>query len=339
MEWRFLKAKKEFEQYREHWDALNRQAGHHILMDSRFVAPLLKHFASDEVILAVCEDDPAAGMAFLVKDSFGVWSTFQPSQSPLGLILIGRQRQPYETVAELMESIPGYAVLLGLMQQDPLYSPFSNADAAPHIEFLDYIDTPRLELTGTFQSYWEQRGKNLKHNLERQSRRLNESGRSLQLVTVRDAAQIAECIREYGRLESEGWKGKEGSAIEENNSQGRFYREIFEDFCATGEGVVYQLLLDDKVVASDLCLLRNGMLVVLKTTYDEKVEKCSPALLMRREITRQLFDEGVVRVIEFYGKVRDWHMQWTTDVRRMFHLNLFRNAHIIRTRNLLKTLR
>jgi hypothetical protein len=146
-------------------------------------------------------------------------------------------------------------------------------------------------------------------------------------------------VREFGQLESKGWKGQEGTAIEEGNPQGRFYREVLEAFCAAGEGMIYQLLLDGKVVASDLCLARNGMLVVLKTAYDETIEKVSPALLMRQDILERLFEEKKIQVVEFYGKVLDWHLKWTDQVRGMYHINFFRNTLVARLRGLVKRLR
>jgi len=146
-------------------------------------------------------------------------------------------------------------------------------------------------------------------------------------------------VREFGLLESKGWKGQEGTAIEENNLQGQFYREVLEAFCATGEGLVYQLALDGKVVASDLCLARGGMLVVLKTAYDETIEKVSPALLMRQDILQVLFEEKMIRVVEFYGKVLDWHLKWTDQVRGMYHVNLYRNTLVARLRGLVKRFR
>jgi hypothetical protein len=150
---------------------------------------------------------------------------------------------------------------------------------------------------------------------------------------------MADCVREYGRMESSGWKAEGGTAIAEDTAQGRFYRDLLEEFSRTGEAVVFQLSLDGAVVASDLCLCRNGMLVVLKTTYDERIEKLSPALLMRREVMRHLYDAGQTTVVEYYGRLRDWHTQWMTDKRSMFHLNVFRSSYVLKTRRLLKRLR
>lgn len=339
MKWAFLNATAHFEDFRKDWDALNQARSNHILLDSRFVAPLIKHFAPKETVLAVSQEGPSKGLALLVRNGLMSWSTFQPSQSPLGLILFGREDERHEDLSELIRALPGYAISLSILQQDPPFSPFPRNSDRNNLESMDYIDTPRLQVTGSFEEYWNQRGKNLKHNLDRQNRRLKEQGRTLQLVAEQSSDRMEDCIRHYGRLEALGWKGQEGTAITENNNQGWFYREILEDFSSTAEAVVFQLRLDDKVVASDLCLMRNGMLVVLKTTYDETVEKLSPALLMRLEIMKHVWEGQKIRNIEFYGRLRDWHKQWTGESRTMFHLNIFRNVYVVSTRRAWKRFR
>ena len=334
MKWKFSNALSSFEEFRTDWDAINRARDNHILLDSRFVSPLLRHFGDENVKLAVQRENSTHAMALLVKQGMGSWSTFQPSQSPLGLIMFGFKDDQHEGLFDLMRAVPGYPLVFGVLQQDPLYSSFPPASNHSKVEILHYIDIPRLQISGTFEEYWDQRSKNLKHNLERQSRRIKEQGRRVELIAESNPSRVAECIREYGRLESAGWKAKGGTAVAEDNAQGKFYREVLEDFCSTREAVVFQLLLDGKIVASDLCLIRNGMLVVLKTAYDETVEKLSPALLMRRAILNEVYGARNVQVIEFYGKVRSWHTQWTAETRNMFHLNLFRSASIARTRKI-----
>jgi CelD/BcsL family acetyltransferase involved in cellulose biosynthesis len=224
------------------------------------------------------------------------------------------------------------------MQQDPDFPPFQSPLESPLLESLDYIQTPRLPLVGDFEQYWKSCSHNLRHNLSRQRKRLTEQGRHLELASHRTAESVPAALSEYGRLESQGWKGREGTAIEESNQQGGFYREMLEAFSATGEAVIYQLLIDGKVVASDLCLSRNRMLVVLKTAYDESIPQISPALLMRQEIVRQLFEEKTIHVVEFYGRVLDWHRKWTDQVRSMYHLNCFRTRAVAQLRSMVKRL-
>src|SRR5262245_10014357 len=339
MKWHFLNARECFQGVRKDWDALNQLRGNHILLDSRFVVTLIKHFGTRDTRLALSIDGSKQGMALLEKTTMGRWCTFQPSQAPLGLILFDSDDQEFEGLFALMRSLPRYVAILSVLRQDPFYTVFGKASDNPSIEIVNYAETPRLVLSGDFQQYWADRSKNLKHNLERQSRRAREQGNTLELVTERQPARMADCIREYGCIESAGWKGEEGSAIEENNIQGRFYRDLFETFAATGEAIVYRLLLNGKVVASDLCLCRDGMLVVLKTTYDEKIEKLYLALLMRREIIRQLYSAHDALTVEFYGRLLAWHTQWMTDARPMFHVNVFRNIYLVRTRTLLNQVR
>jgi hypothetical protein len=340
MKWLFYSAVPHFEQFRKDWDVLNQLHNqNHILLDSRFVAVLLKHFGSAHTILAVNDESKQKGLALIQRAGPGLWSTFQPSQSPLGLFLSNRRDEDCGLLFSLMEALPRYAVLLSVLQQDPLYSPFAPASRKSNVEVIAYMDTPRLRLEGSFDQYWSQRSKNLRHNLDRQTRRAKEQGIMLELTAETRPHMMAGAVHTYGTLESAGWKAEGGTAISENNVQGRFYRELLEEFARTNEAVVYQLKLNERVVATDLCLRRNGMLVVLKTTYDENVEKLSPALLMRREITRQLYASGQTGVVEFYGRLRDWHKQWMTDARTMFHVNAFRSVYVLRARTILKRLR
>ena len=158
----------------------------------------------------------------------------------------------------------------------------------------------------------------------------------LELARDRNVEAVANAVHEYGLLESTGWKAEEGSAVAANNIQGRFYREMLEDFCSRGEAVIYRLRLNGKTVASDLCLERNRTLFILKTAYDESVQGLSLGLLLHQEIFHSIFDAGNLRVIEFYGSVRDWHTKWTSDVRTMYHINFYRFDGLRKVRNILK---
>jgi GNAT acetyltransferase-like protein len=142
------------------------------------------------------------------------------------------------------------------------------------------------------------------------------------LLVTRESRGVAECLREYGCLEEAGWKGNSGTAaMGAQNQQGRSYREVFENFCQRVEGVIYRFDLNGRRVASDLCLERGEMMIVLKATYDETIKEFSPSHLMRCEIGKILFEEGNITVLEFYERIRDWPRKWTEEIRNMFHVN------------------
>ena len=324
MGWIFQRACDGFDQYRQMWDAINRTQGNHILLDSTFVGLLIRHFSSNETLLGISANSNSPGVVVVTRSRKGFWQTFQPSQAPLGLCVFSDGDNVQDRIQELMRSLPGYAVGFSVLQQDPDYTAFRSLDESEKAEVVDYIRTPRLTLEGNFPDYWKGRGKNLVHTLSRQRRRLAERGIQLELVVDRDPDQVSNCIQEYGQLEAVGWKGREGTAVTAGNHQALFYEELLKNFCSQGEAVIYRLLMNGKTIASDLCLQRDAKMMILKTAYDEGIQGISPGMLMHEEIFKALFCQGKIKVIEFYGRLRDWHTKWTNEVRTMFHVNFYR---------------
>ena len=167
--------------------------------------------------------------------------------SPLGLILYGDKDRGGENLSSLVRSLPGYAVELGVLQQDPNFSGLPVVDDYSWIEKSDYMQTARIPLAGTFDGYWATREDRLRKNNDRLRRRMAEKGLKLEFTKIRDPARVGEGLREFGRLESKGWKAGEGTAVGIDDAQARFYRAVLEDFCQRGEGVIYQLRIDGQV--------------------------------------------------------------------------------------------
>jgi hypothetical protein len=148
---------------------------------------------------------------------------------------------------------------------------------------------------------------------------------------------MAEAVAAYGRLESAGWKAQGGTAIHPDNAQGRFYRSMLEGFCQRGAASVINYWFNDKIVAMNLCIEGRDSLIVLKTTYDESVPShYSPAFLMREETCQQMFEEHKFKTLEFYGKVMEWHLRWTDEVRTLYHVNCYRWPLLLRLHSMLK---
>jgi hypothetical protein len=339
MTWSFHTALDVFHEFRDRWDALNRTQNNHILLDSGFVAGLLQHFGSRDIVLGINEDASSPAIALLERKASSAWETFQPVCAPLGPILYGTGESAGENLALLMRSLPGYALQLGILQQDPDCAGISVVNGCDWIEKLDYIQTARIPLEGTFEEYWAGREGRLRKNNDRLRRRMAEKGLRLDFIVIRDPDDVEAAIGELGRLESKGWKSKEGTAVSVDNAQGRFYRQVLEDFCARGEGVIYQLRIDGHVVATDICVMRGEMLVLLKTAYDEDSSVYSPAFLLREDIMRDLYSGGQVRSYEFYGPLMEYQLRWTRNARTLYHLTCFRHRWVRSARNMAKRIR
>lgn len=322
MRWR-LYGIEEFEHLGPTWDSINSGNANLPILDSQFFQLLLEEFGDGDERLAVCEDStgPVAA-AILTRSRFGAWRTFQASQAPLGAWVQKREAPVQPLLESLQGSLAGLRPMVSLTQMDPdiVARPLGSGK----IGTLDYIDTARIEVRGSFDDYWATRGKNLRGNMRRQRNRLTREGIECLFECVADAERCRALVDDYGELESRGWKGEESTAVHASNSQGRFYRGLLSMYCDRGEGLIFRYSYNGELVASDLCLARDGVFILLKTTYDEKQTTTSPSYLLRQESLRWLFNKRSFTRVEFYGRVMEWHKRWTTDLRRLYHVNCFR---------------
>jgi len=324
MNWTIVPA-RDFERHAARWQRLHAAGPASPLLAVDFVRPLLDVFGTGRELLAWHDSDGDTDvMTIVTPGRFGAWNTFQPAQAPVGLWLQRETRLADDLLAGLLRALPGPALMLGLTQCDPMLTARPNGSHS-----FDYIRTARITLQGTFDDYWNARGKNLRSNLKKQRNRLRQDGIATRFEIVRDPALMAGAVADYGKLETSGWKASEGTAVAADNDQGRFYRALLEGFARHGAASVYRYWFDGPdgphLAAMDLCVEGGGCIVILKTAYDEALgQQLSPALLMREEATRSLFDEGRFERIEFYGRVMEWHTRWTDEIRTMYHLNGYR---------------
>lgn len=335
MSWTIVPASR-FGEHANRWRKLHARCGAPSLLAADFIEPLLEQFGAGDELLAWHEEDGiTTAMALVAPAGRGSWATFQPPQAPIGPWL----QQPGEDVEQLalglMRVLPGFPLVFGLTQQDPMLLP-RPADT-PSLRTLDYIVTGRVTIEGSFGDYWDARGKNLRANLKKQRARLAREGIATRLDISRDPDDMAQAVDDYARLEGSGWKAVRGTAVQAGDAQGRFYRAMLERFCRHGTGSVYRYYFDKELVAMDLCVEDRDSIVVLKTGYDEGIpNSLSPTLLMREEACRLLFDERRFERLEFYGRMMEWHLRWTEEARTMYHVNCYRWPGMRRLHTLLE---
>jgi CelD/BcsL family acetyltransferase involved in cellulose biosynthesis len=323
MTWTLLPA-AEFGAHADRWAQFNDETSASPLLHVDFVRPLLAHFGTGKELLALCEHNgQLAAMAIVAPCGPGKWDTFQPSQAPIGMWMHRRGADLAALLGALTRALPGFPLVLGLTQRDPALDPLPGPAAT--LKSTDYIQTARIKIVGSFDDYWNARGKNLRANLKKQRAKLLKEGIATRLEVSRAPQDVAAAVDDYGRLESAGWKSGIGTAVSADNAQGRFYRDMLEGFFARGAGSILRYWFDDKIVAMNLCIEGRDCLIVLKTAYDESLgNQYSPAFLMREETCQQLFEEKKFDTLEFYGRVMEWHLRWTDDIRTMYHLTSYR---------------
>ena len=321
------------------WDALNDAGFRSPVLHSDFVAPLLTHFADGSERVAMIEgragdragDNQGLSRAVIVARANAlVYNSFQPSQAPIGLWLQddGSRGLPSSHVmGALAASLGATTAIVGINQLDPEH--VARQDDVGHATS-DYIATARITIEGSFEDYWAARGKNLRSNMKKQTNKLDAEGVALRFDCVTDPSSVASAIADYGRLESAGWKASGGTAVAVDNAQGRFYREVFERFCARGAGRIHRCFYGEQLAAMDLCIAHAGVMVILKTAFDETIKGTSPAFLMRHDYLPAIFANKSFDRVEFYGRVMEWHTKWTDEVRTLYHATTYRWPFVAR---------
>lgn len=322
--WEFFPTSS-FHEHRAEWDALNDREARSPVLEGRFIGCALRSFSSGREKLAIATNgDEIVGAAILEKTRSFTWTTFQPSQAPLGAFIAARRVSMARLCEDLVVQLPGFVLMLGVSQQDP---DLAETPAPDHRSFdFHYIDTARVTKNGSFDAYWNERGKNLRQNLRKTRNRLQRDGTNVRFVDVTDPDGMCDAVAGHGALEMSGWKSDRGTAIEIDNIQGRFYESLLSEFAHAQQAHAYQLWFDDQLVASDLCIVAFGTLVVLKTAYEQDRAKSSPANLLRHEYFQNFFIDETVNRLEFYGRVLDWHTKWTDEIRPLYHFNFHRFA-------------
>lgn len=312
-----------FDEFANDWDAVNQCAGAVPILTSAFVKPALSAFATGGERLAVLRDGAGVqALAIVARRRRGVWETFQPSQLPLGAWVMRPGLDYAAAGRRLLAALPGFAVLLAITQQDPRLH--GRPPAGDAVSTLDYIQTGWIELDASFDDYWKARGKGLRQNMRTQRSKFARDRVTAELSVSVDAADVDRVLDDYARLESGGWKGREGTAVRIDSPQGRFYVAAMKAMCRAGQGQLCSYCIDGRVVAVDLNVMNGDVMVLLKTTYDETLQSLSPSSLLREDLLRRLFEEGRIKRLEFYGPAMEWTYRWTDRVRTLFHVNVYR---------------
>src|SRR5579864_411811 len=305
------------------WQALNEAETNTPLLDFRFVRDLVGEFADGSEVIATCrEGGGIQAMGILRRVGRFYWATLQPANAPIGLWIAKRGADVEALLRRLVPVLSSPCGMLSITQQDPDGMP--RPAVSKHLATLDYIVTPSLTVPGSFAEFLGGRSKNFRHNVSRQRNRLKREGVTARLELLQAPDAMAQAVADYSALECASWKGEINSAVRMDEPQGRFYVKMLASFAAIGEALVYRYFFGDRLVASDLCLLRNGTLFILKTACDETIQGLSTAHLMRIDAFADLFDKHGVRRVEFYGPLKEWHTRLTEEKRQMYHVNYYR---------------
>lgn len=295
------------------------------MLEKSFVKLLVEFYGQDIYVARAMKGEQLTALTLLEKHKRVIWRGFKPSQCQIALYVTLESQD--QNLSGLVKAIPGSCLKLDLYAIDPLeQSPLlESIPASGRSEFATNIQT---RFNGSFDEYWLQRPKKLRQNISRYDKRVSREVGTPEFHIVTDPEAICDATDRYGMLESQGWKGKNLTALHPGNLQGQFYRNLMLAYAKKNEAAVFEFYLDNMLVASRLTIFSDRMMIALKTTYDETYKKHAIGRLLLHKVIEHLFQKKYTQVIDFYTNATKEQLEWATEQRTMYNGSIFGNSGI-----------
>ncbi len=125
-------------------------------------------------------------------------------------------------------------------------------------------------------------------------------------MIVSTGSDVPEAYEQWVALEASGWKGQDGGALAHRPE----WRAVLGQYLRTTESAqVRSLLVDGRVVASQICVTCDRSLVLLKVAYDEELGRLSPGNVLMADLVEACCESPDIDRIDCTVWL-DWHQRW-----------------------------
>ena len=148
--------------------------------------------------------------------------------------------------------------------------------------------------------------KNLRKNLRRRQRALGEIG-ALEFAAIipHDRQSALASFQRGLDLENLGWKGRQGTAVAQDPAIMAYYRAQVDQLHCDGHLQLFELRLDDRLIAFEYGWITKGVYHSNKTTYDERFGRYSPGQLLFAEVLRYCADHERLGMVDLQGQINE----------------------------------
>ena len=274
-------------------------------------------------ILAAYQNGNLAGVLPLRRYR-GVLSSITNHHSPLFDLLAANGTAAQALSHALFSQKPRRIDLSLLPTSDVgVSSVHAAAEAAGYRVFADSMHrSPYVVVNETsWDAYQSGLSKNLRQDLRRRKRQLEQEGR-LTLEVCDGTERLDGLLEEGFSIEGSGWKEAEGTSINAHPATRRFYTETARWAAEGGFLRLAFLRLDGRPLAFDLCLECHKIHYLIKTGFDPAYRKLSPGKLLRHLMLARAFSEGLA-IYDMGGLVEPYKQKYTDMNRELQWLSMF----------------
>lgn len=170
-------------------------------------------------------------------------------------------------------------------------------------------DSPYVDLSSGWTSYFEALPSRIRNTLRRASRALAKQGEVAYEFVKPEPSAIPALLELAFRVEQQSWKGRAGSAIAQREDLRSFFLEYGSSCASRGDLLIAFLRLDGEPIAMQIANVGRNSYRQLKIGYDDRYSRFLPGLQLLLETIRWSIDEGLASY-EFMGSREPWTRDW-----------------------------
>ncbi len=170
------------------------------------------------------------------------------------------------------------------------------------------LSIPFVIINNDWETYWKSRKKHFRHEVKRKTKKLSQLGNIE--FRMQESPMPQENLQQFLQLENSGWKGKNNSSILHRPHLLRMYTHLSQLQSEQLKLINFNMLVDNRLISSSLCLRTPHGLYVFKIAYDESFNKYSPGILLRLHELQYSF-ENHLHIYDFSGKEQKWMHAFT----------------------------
>jgi hypothetical protein len=131
-------------------------------------------------------------------------------------------------------------------------------------------------------------------------------------------------LEDFFDVEHSSWKGRNGTACDQNPQTRAFYTQLAEVALKQGWLTVFRLILDDRTAAVHYGLIYNNSYLLPKVAFREEFSELSPGLVLMNEVIDACAARNATS-IDFLGGDDEWKLRWSSTVVPHYWLYIFRD--------------
>jgi CelD/BcsL family acetyltransferase involved in cellulose biosynthesis len=266
-----------------------------------WLLPALKAFEAKfpAELLTVWKQDRLCGV-FALRAGGSVARSWSSPLTFLGTPLIDEEEAP-AVLEAFLEAQKGRPILLGAVPSSgPFWDMLLHAvtRAGGSMRILESWERAGLAPKGSFEEWFAGNFERKRRKEYRRLRaRLAEEG-TLESSSWTPGQPVDPWINQLMALEAQGWKGRRGTALADDDAMATAFREALLLLAAEGSLRLWKIAFDGKPIAMMSGLVKMPQAWLGKIAYDEAFARYSPGVQLILDATEALIDKERVALVD-----------------------------------------